>query len=455
MNYRGPGLWSRPRIVVLGEQPRQDHFSGQNQELERRTPSMTFPAKPIVDFSRLMGTLASAQVWEYEAESKRTCDDSADEAFRALQRPLDFPPLEAAIVPGDHIAIAVDPNIPSIEKVIQGSVEALRQAGAGEIDVVISDEVHDATLASIARQAEQGEPPLRVIRHSGSQREDLRYLGADPQAEPIYLNRWLVDADFVLPIAAGRAGDVDCESDLTGIFPAFADSRARRRFLSRRGESAPEGPMAFGSSDEPAWLLGIQVMISVTANQRGCLGEIVAGTPDAIRKQRRPARRTSDDFPPSAPLVIASLDGDAQQQSWANAARAVNAASRYALPGGTIVLWSEIDEAMPEVARTNTRLEADDLVTSDDSSGGAEDGEEGFPVWNAFEAPARTLARVNEDFRLLIHSRLDPETIESMGFGVLSTAEELQHLSRTFEACGVIRAAQFAGTTVDSVHGIG
>ena len=126
---------------------------------------MTFPAKPIVDFSRLMGNLASAQVWEYEAESKRTCDDSADEAFRALQRPLDFPPLEAAIVPGDHIAIAVDPNIPSIEKVIQGSVEALRQAGAGEIDVVISDEVHDATLASIARQAEQGEPPLRVIRH--------------------------------------------------------------------------------------------------------------------------------------------------------------------------------------------------------------------------------------------------------------------------------------------------
>lgn len=416
---------------------------------------MTFPAEPIVDFSRLMGQLGNEQTWEYEAESKRTCTDSAAEAFGALQRPLDFPPLEAAIVPGDHVALAVDPNVPAIEQVIQGVVDALRQAGAGEIDVVVSDEANEATMASISKQADQCEPPLRVIRHSGSRREDLRYLGADQLAEPIYLNRWLVDADFVLPIAAGRAGDVDCESDLTGIFPAFADSRARRRFLARRGESTPEGPVGFGSSDEPAWLLGIQVMISVTANQHGLLGEIVAGTPDAVRKRRQPARRTPDDFPPSSPLVIASLDGDRQQQTWANAARAVNAASRYALPGGTIVLWSEIDEAVPELGKTNDQLTADDSATGDASSLDTEDGEEGFPPWNAFEAPARTLARVNEDFRLLIHSRLDPETIESMGFGVVSTAEELQHLSRTFETCGVIRAAQFAGTTVDSVHEVG
>jgi hypothetical protein len=416
---------------------------------------MTFPAEPIVDFSRLMGNLGNEQVWEYEAVSKRTCNEPASEAFNALQSPLDFPPLDAAIVPGDHVALAVDPNVPAIDDVIRGVVDALRRAGAGEIDVVVSDEANEKTLASIAQQAEQCEPPLRVIRHSGSQREDLRYLGADQSAEPIYLNRWLVDADFVLPIAAGRAGDVDCESDLTGIFPAFADSRARRRFLTQRGESAPEGPVGFGSSEEPAWLLGIQLMMSVTANQRGLAGEIVAGTPDAIRKQRQPARRTPDDFPPSAPLVIASLDGDGQQQTWANAARAVNAASRYALPGGTIVLWSEIDEAMPEFCNNNDQPAADDPASHADSSRVPEDGEEGFPVWNAFEAPAKTLARVNEDFRLLIHSRLDPETIESMGFGVVSTAEELEHLSRAFDACGVIRAAQFAGMTVDSVHEVG
>jgi hypothetical protein len=150
-----------------------------------------------------------------------------------------------------------------------------------------------------------------------------------------------------------------------------------------------------------------------------------------------------DEFPPAAPLVIASLDGDGQQQSWCNAARAIAAASRYAQPGATIVLWSAIEEPPTSRLLNLTDLEptpVDENLPEDDD----------FPVWDGSTESARTLARVASEHRLLIHSRLDEETIESMGLASIESPKELARLSGSFESCGVLRAAQFAGTTIDT-----
>ncbi len=98
---------------------------------------------------------------------------------------MDFPPLEQAIVPGDRVAIAVDANIPSIAKVVEGAIRALRQAGAGEIEIVVSDEASETTLESVTRIA--GDRDRSLARHAVRKRECLRYLGADEEADPIYL----------------------------------------------------------------------------------------------------------------------------------------------------------------------------------------------------------------------------------------------------------------------------
>ena len=144
---------------------------------------------------------------------------------------------------------------------------------------------------------------------------------------------------------------------------------------------------------------------------------------------------------------LASMDGDSQQQSWCNAARAIAAAARYAQPDATIVLWSAIDDP-PSGQLLNL---ADARVAADPGSNG-EPLEEDFPPWVESTVTARTIARIAADHRLLIHSRLEEETIESMGLASIESVEELTRLSRTFNTCGVLRAAQFAGTTIDTTH---
>lgn len=395
-----------------------------------------------IDFAELVDVLASAEVWQYElGTAAAPCQDIPARVLGALQQPADFPPLEAAIVSGDSVALAVDPNIPGVLEVIQGAVSALRQTDARRIEIVLGDEAQDQTVAAIK---EQVGGKIGVRRHRSTDRESVRFLGADQQADPIYINSGLVDADFVLPIAAGRPLDTCGRHDVTGVFPAFADSAARRRHR-RQFAGQPRSAEQTADPQEVAWLLGIQIMLCVTSTSGGEVGQVVAGTPDAVSRHLASLRREPEAIARPADLVIASLDGAGQQQSWCNAARAVAAASRFVQPEGTIVLWSEIDQ--PPEGRLQSLGDERNLSSDDDLL----DAEE-FPQWDEATGPAQTLARIASQYRLLIHSQLDDETIESMGVGSIASPRELARLSQTYDSCGVLRAAQYAGTTFDAPH---
>lgn len=396
-----------------------------------------------VSFEEIVGNLQLPQVWEYDGGPKRSVSDVVKSAFAALQTPLDFPPLSAAIVPGDRVALAVDPNIPQIVEVIRGVLQAIQATAAGVIDIVLWDEATDETLAAIRREFGDA---ASVSRHQTDQRSELCYLAADEAGDAIYLDRVVVDADFVLPIISNRAMDRFCKHDLTGVYPSLADSATRNRHLVQM--SRPERKIKERCEDQIPWLLGLSLVMNVTATTRGSAGEVTAGTVESIGKVVTPVRSAPDDFPPAASLVIASLDGDQQQQTWQNATRAVAAASRYVQPGGTIVIWSEIEtEPSGELARLD---EFDHEAEHAPATTVDQDGK--FPDWNPLSSIAATLARIASEYRVVVHSRVSREQIESMGLGVVDTVDELNHLARSFESCGVLRAAQFAGGTVDAPY---
>jgi hypothetical protein len=413
---------------------------------------------PPVDFSATLLQAPMGELWVHELLSTDSCSDIAQATFDALQNPLDFPPLHQAIVPGDRVALAIDANIPSLDQVISGALRAVERCGAEGIEIVLSDEATDETLASIAAMFGS---KAHVTRHQSSQRESLRYVAADDKADPIYLNRWLVDADFVLPITVERRDRVLGSLDALGVYPVFADSATRRRArLSDVSVADPsKRPMSHRESisspyDEPAWWLGVQLIVNVAANQFGHAVKVVSGTSHVLHADRTSLQDATEETldrtsPPSAAMVIASLDGTSQQQTWINAARGVVAATRFVLPGGTIVLWSEIDH-FPRIASANS---LDDGTTdeefakdsSQDSSTDAEELSDVFPPWQADVEAIETLVRIGEEFRIMIHSRLDAEAIESLGFGAIPTAEHLQNLRHSFASCGLLRAAQFIG----------
>ncbi|QDV46496.1 hypothetical protein Enr13x_64050 [Stieleria neptunia] len=416
--------------------------------LERRMPdSQTEPSNPSdaasadggVRFVTKKTGLTSAEIWEYDAATNRTSRDVVAETLQALAAPDDFPPIEAAIVAGDRVALAVDPNVPDVDAVIEGVLRMLRSTPAEQIEIVVWDEATEQTLQRI--RAAAGEHA--VIPHQSDIRESLCYLAADVDAEPIYLNRALVDADFVLPIVAIRPSNLSQRRDLTGVFPSLSDSATRTRFADKISSGVASSPaMKSGNTiaEEVPWLLGVQLILGVTANSDGAAGEIHAGTLEAFAKRITPTLRRPDPVPPPAALVVAALDGDAQQQTWENVARAAEAALAYALPDATIVIWSSLDQP-PEGALL--AIDQDDEEPPATTQHG--DDSETLPPRDRFSELARTLKRVTEQHRLMLHSNLPREVVEPLGLGVIESPHELANLSRHFQSCGVLRAASFAG----------
>ena len=388
-----------------------------------------------VDFDKTFGVLGSDRVWEWEGGRDGEFEDAAEATYRALMDPIDFPPISQAIVSGDRVAVALDPNLPSLFDVVRGILRAIGQTEAESIEIVLTDEACDETLEQLGRVA-GGKARLSI--HDCTDRSSLRYLAADQAADPIYLNRVLVDADFVLPVASGRPLDLSGRHDVTGVYPSFTDSNSRHRAL-HHSPIDDRGVAAAEATNVP-WLLGVQLTLCVTSGRQGRANRIVAGTAEAMARQLTPTDRLPDKYPPSAALVVAALDGDRQQQTWCNAARAALAASRYANRGGTIVIWSELTE--PIQAAGLPSVAARIAVESAEADSGD------FQGWDEQAYSLQTLLQIASEFRLLIHSSIDAETLELLGFSPIETPEQLGKLSQEFESCGVLRAAQFAGRTI-------
>ena len=109
-------------------------------------------------------------------------------------------------------------------------------------------------------------------------------------------------------------------------------------------EAATEAPAETADPNEPAMLLGAQLMLSVTSSDSGEAAEIFAGTTIGIRKRLQELRHIPEGNS-STSLVVASLDGNPQQQTWQNVARAAAAAARLADTSGTLVLWTNLSDS--------------------------------------------------------------------------------------------------------------
>ncbi len=356
---------------------------------------------------------------------QKAIDDVRAVTCEALLGPLDFPGLAESIVPGDHVVLAIDPNVPQIKQVVAGVIQAISQTEAGRIDVVLWDEVDDVTMETVTKEVS---PSSKVIRHQGDRRRDVRYLAADESADPIYVNRLLVDADFVLPVVAARwEGKGDVAADPTGIYPLLVDSASRKRFGDPAATPVP--------AQQTAWLLGVQMHLCVVPQHEGGIGTIVAGTAVAIQSHLQSIfTPDAEDLVPDADLVLAVIDGDPTAHTWQNAARAAQAASRVAAEGATIVVWTQISDPIPVVA-------VDELAPDDE--GESDDGDDDFPPWNSHEGIAARLAEIATHYRLMVHCDLDAETIEAAGWGAIENTEQLRRLSAGFGVGRVLRAAQF------------
>ncbi|MGV3485024.1 MAG: lactate racemase domain-containing protein [Planctomycetaceae bacterium] len=365
---------------------------------------------------------------------------------RALEHPTDYPPLSGGVVPGDAVAIVVDVELPHPVSAIAGVLQALSPLDLSRIDVVIADSATESTRAAVRESLPAG---VELTIHSGKSRDDLRYLAANEAADPIYLNRRVVDADLVIPVMVARGSDpVLLNSTTSAVFPTLADHQSQvRSQLTTDDLGRLSSPRRTNSDDEATrvgWLLGLQWMVSVEVNDDGEPCAVYAGTPELMAA--RVSQRDHGAEPPfAAEIVVACVDGGQQQQSITNLLRAALAARAIGTSDATIVLVSDVNE-LGTVAGTPS----DDFFDQeDDDDSESQDMQAQLPTFYNAAHHSRDLlsSLINEldsSQRYLLLSHCGDDEVESFGFGAIDNVDALARLINGHNSCIVIRNAQLA-----------
>jgi nickel-dependent lactate racemase len=265
---------------------------------------------------------------------------------------------------------------------------------------------------------------VEVEVHEPGDPDALCYLASNEENHAIYLNRRIVEADFVLPI-----GPVRLESSFAyfgtweGLFPAFADLATRERYQTPGAlQRAASGALSH-EAEEAAWLLGVQFLVQVIPGPGDRVLQVLAGSGKAVRER---GKQICEDFwrrpvPRRANLVVAAISGGPDQQTWENFGRALYAAAQAVADNGVIALCTELRRP-PGPAMQRLAGQVDSPASRRAVNRGA-----------AFDAQsASLLSKLLEKKRIYLLSGLDGEIVEEIGLAHVASEKEIQWASPTF-----------------------
>lgn len=351
----------------------------------------------------------------------------------ALSNPRQYPPLSQAVVPGDRVAIAASADIPCLPEIVAGVRSVLEQAGLAQDDVhvVVAD---SANLVPETRVIDDAGDGLAWERHDPSDKSVLCYLAAAESGAPIYLNRHLCEADVVIPIGLLRPrGALGYAGLHSGLFPAFSDVATRQRFSGWTAQAVvAQRKKLSREATEVDWLLGLQLAMQIVAGPGNSVRHVLAGLLSAVAEEGRPlveAAWTSA-CPQRAELVVAAIGGGASEQTWTNFARALHAALQVSLPGGTIVLCTEM--------RCGPGISLQRLSGSDDDE----------RLWRRLQsdhtddaAAAALLLEHRQSQHIYLLSDLDAAVVEALGIGSIQDPREISRLTDHAASCLLLQDA--------------
>lgn len=322
----------------------------------------------------------------------QTIEDIDAELSKHLASPVDFPPILQAIVPGDNVAIAIAPGLTHAAEIIRVIVGHLAQAdiSAEQIVIVIPSGSYQCNSFG----------SIRVVEHDSADSKSLAYLMASPDAQPVYLNRALVEADVVIPIGATRStGDTD------SIFPQFSN----QEILESINRMKPDKRNQF--VEEVNNWLGIFWQIRVNLGPADSLLHIHVGERKSINRIARQFAQeiwqVAIDQPSS--LVIATMDSQGDQD-WRGIYRCVYQCDVACQPDANIAIVTHVSDK-PSISHL---------------------------------AKDRRLADILARHHVFLFSKLPQSTVEKTGFGFIESHDQLQRLLDQHERPLLIRDAHHA-----------
>ncbi len=364
-------------------------------------------------------------------------DDPAAAVAAGLISPLEFPAFAECVLPDDRLAIVLDDELPQVAELAVGVVQAAIDAKIDPTGITLvcgNSSMASEVATSIKSVTGHG---IDVKVHDPTDRDELAYLGVSAEGKSIYINRTIVDAEFVLPVGCMRLESATGYHGVHGtIYPAFSDEEARKRFDAPSNEEfAAHRRRRRGETEEVARLLGVTMTVQVVPGSRGEVLETLVGETGAVARRGKEVCDTLWNYsiPGRASLVIAGIEGDGRSQTWENVARAISAARTAVTDEGAIAICTELD-CQPGAAlqRLVDIRDAESMILDLKKERSTD------------AAAAIQLLQVLEQHPVYLLSRLDDETVEDLGMAPIGDLADLNRLSQRHESCILLSNAQFA-----------
>ncbi len=273
------------------------------------------------------------------------------ELAMALQRPLDFPSVEQAVIPGDRITVALDRHTPGTASLVAGIWKALAPRGIDADRFVV---IQPATRMASDLPDPRAELPEEIrqqvpwILHDPTRRDRCVYLAATATGERIYLAREVVDADFLISVGPIAFDPLMGYRGTNSVFyPGLSSVEAMQRTQGQGHlELGPEEVRPLRELiDEIGWLLGNPFTVQVIPAASGGVSRVLAGVCEPVFAQGKKLLMEQwlvevDERPD---VVIAAIDHEPGPHGWEQLGAAVEVARGLVARGGKIVILSDLN----------------------------------------------------------------------------------------------------------------
>lgn len=362
---------------------------------------------------------------------------AAELAREALEHPLGFEAMRRALTPDDHVVVVLDPTVPEVGAILAEVLLHLRSGGIAleAVTVLTPPEAPQYWLDELPDEFAD----VRTEIHDPTDRQKLAYLATTSSGRRLYLNRTLVDADFVV-VLSGRG--FDPQSGYSGaesaVFPSLSDEETRSAFAGELHVRAPGEALwpARAEAAEAIYLLGMPFLVQVIEGDGIAVQEIVAGLPptsaEGIRRQDSRWRGTVTEAPDT--VVVAP----ARAATFLDLAKAAACGARVVRKGGRIAILTQSAPDLGDGARLLRSM----------------DGPTGAKKLLAREKPADWAASLlwayaAKNHSLYLASGLPDEIAEELFTTPIHSASEVQRLIDGSERVLVIPDANRMMVTLD------
>lgn len=358
----------------------------------------------------------------------------------ALSEPIDYPALARSLTPADRVVLALDHGAPQLAQV---TAAIIRELIAAEIEpenitVLQPQPEFDAAPGDPCRLVAAAlRERITIVTHDPADRRQLAYMAANEAGDAILVHRSLHEADIVLPVGCLRADDAAGYFGIhSAVYPAFSDAKTIQRFRgfgSLDGHSVRKRELT-AEVDHVAWILGINFTVQLIPTVGDRVLHVLTGESESVRRRGRELYRAAWNWPVTrrASLVVASVEGDASQQTWENVGRAIQAAGNYVEEDGAIVVCCELAAGLgPALQR---------MIHASSHESGLRHVRKERP---ADALPAAQLAHAQREHKVYLMSRLDPTLVEELDVIPVAGPDELLRLTRQHPSCIILSNAPY------------